>query len=248
MNSLYLYDGSFDNLIILIFSLIKNKKEPTNIQSINNYKPNLIDKPTYLKFNNIDKKIEYIKKSLSFIVIARVYYTYLSNNINKEMIIYDFIKNALIYKGNILHRRNIDSVNKVLKISKYVSRENHKMKGFLRFKKSKNFYYAKIAPTNNILPLIVNHFKKRMKNEYWIIYDEKRKIYALYNLKTVSFLDEKRVINLNLSLAKNEVFYENLWITFFETVAIKQRKNKKVQMNFMPKKYWKNIIEMENAQ
>ena len=246
MNSIYLYDGSFDNLMILVFSLIKNKKEPLDIKSINDHEPNLIDKPIYLKFNNIHEKLIYINKVLNKVVLARIYYTYLSNNINKEMIIYDFTKHALVYKNDILQRRNIDSVNEVLKISKYVSRENHKMKGFLRFKKMKNFYYATMSPTNNILPLLVNHFRRRLKNEYWIIHDEKRKIYGVYDLKEVTFLSESEIVSLNLDLDESNESFEELWKTFFKTIAIKPRLNKKVQMNFMPKKYWKNIIEMEN--
>ena len=93
-------------------------------------------------------------------------------------------------------------------------------------------------PNNNAL--------RSTKNERWIIYDEKRKIYALYDLKNISFFNEKDVVSLNLTLENNEIFYENLWKTFFETISIKQRKNKKVQMNFMPRKYWKNMIEMED--
>ena len=38
---------------------------------------------------------------------------------------------------------------------------------------------------------------------------------------------------------------EKLWKEFFNTIGIKERKNLKCQKNFMPKKYWKNIIEME---
>ena len=41
---------------------------------------------------------------------------------------------------------------------------------------------------------------------------------------------------------------EELWKSFFKTVAIKERLNKKCQQNFMPKKYWKNILEMEDEQ
>lgn len=33
---------------------------------------------------------------------------------------------------------------------------------------------------------------------------------------------------------------------FFKTIGINERKNKKVQINFMPKKYWEYIIEMED--
>ena len=61
----------------------------------------------------------------------------------------------------------------------------------------------------------------------------------------INFL-KKDIIKLNLELSNDELFCENLWKEFFNTIGIKERKNLKCQMNFMPKKYWKNIIEMEN--
>ena len=51
---------------------------------------------------------------------------------------------------------------------------------------------------------------------------------------------------MNLNYNEEEKKYEDLWKTFFKTIGIKERENKKCQMNFMPKKYWSNIIEMEN--
>jgi len=242
----YLYNGSFTSFLALIVTLLNSKITPYDIKSESKYIPNLFDKPAYLKLDNKKEKINYLKAKLSSIILSRIYYVFLSSDKNKEMIIYDFIKNALYYRSGILYRRNIDSVNKVLKISSYVSKETHHMKGFLRFKKMKNFYYAKMEPTNNIIQLIANHFKKRLSNEYWIIHDEKRKIYAIYNLKNITYLHDENILSLNLNLADEENSIEDLWKTFFKTVAIKERENKKTQMNFMPKKYWKNIIEMED--
>ena len=241
MNKVYLYDGNFYSLLSLILTLLKFKKEPLDIKSEDDYEPNLLDEPIFLK---IDKKesVNNIEPDLIF----RIYYVYLSNNNNKEMIIYNFVKEYFIHGKDVIYRRNIESVNQVIKISNYVSREGHKLKGFLRFKKMKDFYFAKIEPTNNVLPILVNHFKKRLSNESWIIHDSKRDIYALYDTKKVVYLNKDDVINLNLKFSNDEEMYEDLWKTFFNTIGIKERENKKCQMNFMPKKYWNNIIEMEN--
>ena len=50
----------------------------------------------------------------------------------------------------------------------------------------------------------------------------------------------------NLILNQKEEFIEDLWKNYFKTIAIKERKNLRCQQNFMSKKYWKNIIEMED--
>ena len=246
MNKVYLYDGNFKSLLVLVFNLIKFKKVPIDIKSEEDYEPNLIDEPVYVNVKLTSKALNNLRKTLPFSIYLRLYYAYLSNDKDKEMIIYKFLNNFLIYKESIINRRNIDSVNDLVRISRYVGSEAHKLKGFLRFKKMKEFYYAEIEPTNNIISILANHFKKRLSNEYWIITDTKREKYAIYDKEKITYLKKEDIIKLNLDLSNDEMFYENLWKEFFNTIGIKERKNEKCQMNFMPKKYWKNMIEMED--
>lgn len=80
----------------------------------------------------------------------------------------------------------------------------------------------------------------------YLLFVMKRKIYLIHYNKKIIYLYEKDIIKLNLTLGKSEEYIESLWKTFHKTIAIKERKNLKTQMNFMPKKYWNNIIEMED--
>ena len=84
-----------------------------------------------------------------------------------------------------------------------------------------------------------------LRNESFLIKDKKRNIYALKDGKKIYYLNDKDIEKLNINLSDNEKDIEQLWKTFFKTIAIKERKNKKAQMNFMPKRYWKDMIEME---
>ena len=143
--------------------------------------------------------------------------------------------------------RRIDSVNSLFKISKYVRGEAHKLKGFLRFKKIKNnFYYSEFSPINNVIGILANHFSKRLKEDNWIIKDTKRNIYAIYDKKNIFYLTNEEVLDLNLELTEDEEFFEDLWKTFHKTIGIKERENRRCQQNFMPKRYWKNMLEMED--
>ena len=175
-----------------------------------------------------------------------LYYTYLSNDENKENIMYFFYVNSLYYK-NMFGRRNLNCVSKTLKIIKYVKQENHKFKGFTRFKElNGGVLYAEIEPTNNIIFLLSNHFKKRLKNEYWIIKDVKRNLLSIYDKNTFKILDGNAIKLTDLKLSDNEENTQKMWKTFYDTIGIKERKNDRCRMNFMPKKYWKYIIEMED--
>ena len=247
MNKTYIYDDNFYSLLSLIWYLINLNIIPNKIEARKDYVPNLLDEPEYIELGNITEKVNNLKRKLTPQIITTIYYTYLSGSKEKEMVIYDFIKQALIYQNKVFYYRNINSVLKVEKLAKMVSREAHRMKGFLRFKEmNNNFYYAEINPTNNVIFIVAKHFKRRMVNDLWIIKDVNRNIYALYDLNKISFLTEEDIIKLNLNLSTNENTIQDLWKTFFNTIAIKERKNLKLQQNFMPKKYWNNILEMEN--
>lgn len=246
MNNIYLYDGSFNSLIILVCNLLYKNIVPKDIKSEKDYIPNLIDTPAYLNLENEKELFEALKKRLTLNIFKTLYYVYLSSDEERELVIYYFIKNALKYNNQIFGRRNLNCVNKALKLSKNVSREAHKLKGFLRFKLMKNgFYYAEVSTTNNVIGLLSVHFKNRFMNEYFLIKDVKREIYAFYDKENIIFLDKEDIIKLELDKDIKEEKIEDLWKTFFKTIAIKERENKKVQMNFMPKKYWNYIIEME---
>ena len=247
MNKVYLYDGGFISFIALVVELYKNKITPNNIKNINEYETNLLDEIKYINIENENKNIELLKKYISKECLYCIYNVFLSENKNKEMIIYDFLKYYFKYKNKVFNMRRIDSVNESIKIAKFVRGEAHKLKGFVRFRKMKNnFYYSEISPTNNVIGILANHFMKRLKEDCWIIKDTKRNIYAIYDLKDVYYLTDEEVLSLNLEINDNEENIEDLWKTFHKTVAIKERLNKKCQQNFMPKKYWKNMLEMED--
>ncbi len=244
MNNIYLYDGSFNSLISLISKLLTMKNNPQDIKNKYTYTPNLLDNVVDL---DLKETKDLFLKQFSLDIIHTIYYVYLSENENKELVIYYFLKNALKYQNNVYLHQYLKCVNMAISIAKYVGGEAHKLKGFTRFKLLKNnIYYAEVNPTNNIIEILANHFKKRLKNEYFLIKDVKRKIYALYDKKDVYYLTDKEIISLNLELNVEEKEYEDLWKTFFETIAIKERENLKVQRNFMPKKYWNYILEMED--
>lgn len=65
-------------------------------------------------------------------------------------------------------------------------------------------------------------------------------------IKRIFFFYEESNIRKNFVDDDEELFQQELWKSFFKVIGINDRKNKKVQINFMPKKYWEYIIEMED--
>lgn len=246
MNKVYIYNSDFVSLINLVGYLIKNNIKPYNIKN-DDYFPNLFEETIKLNVNVNNNFIQNIIKLFGDYVFKILYNVFLSNEKNKELIIYYFCLNAKKYQKNIVYRRDLKCVCKALTISNYVSHETHKYKGFLRFLELDNkVLYAEIEPVNDILFFLSCHFAKRLKNDYWVIKDVRRNIFSVFNKKDFAILSSDEFEINTDRISENEEFIQNLWKNFYETVGIKERKNDKRRINLMPKRYWKYIIEVSD--
>ncbi|RZK18389.1 MAG: DUF4130 domain-containing protein, partial [Pedobacter sp.] len=126
------------------------------------------------------------------------------------------------------------------------------MEAFIRFQKTGDgMFYASIDPDFNVLPLISNHFKNRYADQEWIIYDLKRKYGLHYNLKTVEeiTIDFTSTVNqktpASIFMDEKEELYSLLWKDYFKSANIVARKNTKLHVKHVPKRYWKYLTEKQ---
>jgi hypothetical protein len=102
-------------------------------------------------------------------------------------------------------------------------------------------YIASFHPETNVLPLVAEHFTKRLLNQTFIIIDRKRNTCAVH----VAGQDFELMV-CNPETIKNicyESSYEELWQEYFKNMAIAERINKNLQRSNMPLKYRKYLIE-----
>lgn len=85
-----------------------------------------------------------------------------------------------------------------------------------------------------------------------MIYDTRRRYGIYYNLQEVSEIemqfaadhgDESSLLNLH---DEREDLYQTLWKQYFASVNIKARKNLKLHIKHMPKRYWKYLVEKKH--
>jgi len=246
INEIYLYDGSLEGILTIVYDSLKTKTIPENIIFEENYISNLLDQIQVIK-TDLDKSyfiFQKIKK-ISDLTLYRTYNVFLSDNKQKELVILYYLINAFKYGRKINVLRKLNCVIEAEKISNFVKKEAHRLKGFLRFKELDNhILYSEIAPTNNVLEIVSKHFMERLKNESFIIRDLKRNIACFYAEGKYQIIKTDEINFNNLKLIDTQEEYENLWKLFFKTIAIEERKNKKCQRNFMPKKYWPYMLEV----
>lgn len=242
----YIYDGSFEGLLTAIYEAYYRKQKPSGIVCKDNMQISLVEEQVDIATDpaKSDKVYFSIIDKISQETLEKTYYVFLSSELNKEMLIFEYLR--LGWK--LGSRVNLDLANeavlKVHKISSQVSFEAHRLKGFVRFKALEGgIYYAVIEPDNNILELLAPHFAERYQDQDWMIHDKKRKQAAVFNGLSWTMIFD--VPEFNPVLCDDEQHYNELWKKFFKTIAIDTRKNQKLQKRLMPVRYWKHLVEFE---
>lgn len=245
INKTYLYDGTFDGLLTIIFNCYCDKCFPQKILPEYDYIENFLDNITLIKtdYSKSKRIFNGIENNISHKALYNSYYAFLSDNSEKEINILKYVCTGFDQGPKIDNMLTLSYVYKVINMRKRALGECHKLKGLLRFiEVSDNMFYASIHPDNNIIEALGHHFINRLPSQNFIIHDKFRNICFIYNTKEYQIINSSNIKLPEISL--KEKHYQELWKMFFKTIAIKERTNLKCQMNYMPKKYWKDLIEI----
>lgn len=243
--TIYLYDGSFEGLLTIVFDSFLSQTIPENI-ICDSFALNLFQNYVTIQTDDTKSNRVYhgIAQNISYSTLYYAYHVFLSNEPNKEIDIFHYLLLGFEIGNKIDHLLSNPLVLKIQKTSKRVGGEAHRLTGLLRFIQiDENMYYSKLHPNNNVIEILGNHFIKRLPTQNFIIHDENRNIALLYNTKTYTIVDAKSM-RVN-STTEEEKQYQDLWKTFYQTIGIKERKNTRLQMQYMPKKYWQDLIEKQ---
>lgn len=161
---------------------------------------------------------------------------YLSCDKDKEQKIFEYLKLLFMHGKKVFTMYSIPSVIIFNDMLKKVRNETHRLKGFIRFQQMENgIFYSYFGADNDVLELIIPHFKIRFNDQQFVLHDIKRKKMAYYDGNNVNtFLAPD---SLNITISKNEQLFSKLWKEYFNNVVIDNRKNTKLQNQFAPKKY-----------
>ena len=239
-----MYDSTFDGFLSVIYNCYYNKM-PDCIERDDRYTFNLLFDDNIIisdpvKSNKVSKAIV---QKISTETLIHVYQSFLSEVQGIELKLLKYIQLGFKIGSTVNDYMVNEFVNEIQKYSRKVGAEAHKFLGLVRFQDFNGILYAAIEPTYNVSELIANHFKERLANEKWIIHDVKRKFAIAYE-NNEWMIREFKFKKLE-SYEEEELFYQNLWKIFHKSVSIKERKNNRLQMQNMPKKYWNNLIEMK---
>ena len=248
-----IYDGSFENFFTAVFEIYEYKIAAPDIQKESLANTSLFG--ARIVHENKDKASRVIKslqQKITPLAFRNLYKTFLSELPGIENTMLRYIKYVIKSINSVERNFTNEDVLKISQIAKKVDREKHRMEAFIRFQKTKDeLYYAIVQPDFNVLPLIIKHFKDRYTDQQWLVYDVRRKYGLYYDRENVCEVKIDFTERINEALAKQNIYdeqeelYQSLWQTYFNSVNIKARKNLKLHIQHMPKRYWKYLIEKQ---
>lgn len=244
----FLYDGSFSGYLTVIFYAY-SEKEKVQIQKEKTYSPFLLSTSRFIptEEDKAERVSDSVISKLSFSTLDNLYNLFLSEEEGADTLGLEYLKLCYRYGDSINLAKNNDCIRRVDLIFKRVWYEVHRFLGFVRFKEiAPMTFYAAIEPDHNILPLMMSHFKERFSDQNFIIHDQKRHSAIIYDQKDIYLRFLSAQESLELAKAEIDDRFENLFRTYYKATTIEARRNPRLQNAWMPKRYYKHLIEIQN--
>lgn len=241
---IYLYDGTLEGMLTSIFEAFSRKELPVDIVQDTNLQQSMLCSyiPIATDLVLAQRVQQGIVGKLGESQYENVKRVFLSDAPTKGGVLLRY----LIYtmrqgRGGCAHLAH-PAVNDFEELLDQVDKEAHYMLQFVRFAQLDNgVFFSRIEPKASVVPLIMGHFAARFNIQPFIIYDARHDLSGVFDTKKWWLVDARSIQVPANSRAEDE--FQSLWQTFFDTIAIEERRNPTCQRSFMPKRFWGNMCE-----
>ncbi|MDR2036188.1 MAG: TIGR03915 family putative DNA repair protein [Coriobacteriales bacterium] len=241
---IYLYDGSLEGMLSAVFAAFQRHENPEDIVTshalqeslLSSYVPVQTEEPLAARVRNG------ILEKLGDSAYEDVKKVFLSDAPHKGGVIFRYLHYAFTAgRWSFTHLAE-PAVADFLEIRRQVESEAHHMLMFVRFAQLSNgMFYAHIEPKASVVPLITDHFAQRLNVQPFIIYDSVHNLASVFDTERWWLVSADEINAAEHSRAEDD--FQSLWQTFYDTIAIEERRNPTCQRNFMPKRFWGNMCE-----
>jgi probable DNA metabolism protein len=251
----FLYDNTFEGLLTAVFEAFNRKEIPDRIVREDIQLPLFTDIFRVISDpEKSDRVLNGLKKKISGSALNMLLVCYLSGMEDIEMILFRYIRKAFAAPVSIEMNFADEDVLALSKIFRKMERETTHIKQFVRFRKMVDgTFFAVVDPLYNVLPLCASFFEGRYADQPWILFDSRRNYGLYYDLEKTEVI---RFEHFNLSLRtgqlsaeqqdEHEAAFQVLWKEYLSAVTIRERKNLRLQRQFMPERFWKYLTEKQN--
>ena len=149
-------------------------------------------------------------------------------------------------------------VEPMQRILKRVGSERERMLQFIRFEELEGgLWFARCNPQDKVIPLVMDHFAERLNTQAFIIFDETHQLAGVYDKRDWYLVSTAadagsgsgaKATGGTLSVpppTAREAEMQAAWKAFYRSVSVEARYNPELRRQFMPKRLWRNITEMQ---
>lgn len=252
---IFIYDKTFEGLLTAVFDAYVRRTFPDVMLAEGEPLPLFYDEAVviYTDASKADRVWKGLQKKISELSLSGLMTTWLSEIPGVDTLLFRYIRKAIDAPSTIEYNLGDADVLEVSKIWKKVSTERLRVVQFLRFQKtSDGTFFAALAPIYNVLPLTLSHLTDRFADQRWLLYDLKREYGYYYDLKEATEVrfehKDAHLVTGLLSediMDKDEKMFQQMWATYFKSIAIKERLNPKLHRQNMPARFWKYMTEKQ---
>ncbi|MDR2587481.1 MAG: TIGR03915 family putative DNA repair protein [Coriobacteriales bacterium] len=240
----YLYDGTLEGMLTAVFEAFARREAPLNVAQEHCLQQSLLC--SYIPILTDAEKAERVQVGVINKLGERAYdnikQVFLSDDGEKGGVIVRYLLYTMRKgRGSCAHLAN-PAVNAFEEVLRQVSKEAHYMLQFVRFAQLRNgVYFSRIEPKASVVPLIMGHFAARFNVQPFMIYDARHGLSGVFDTERWWLVDARDIQVPEQTMVEDA--FQSLWQTFYDTIAIEERRNPTCQRNFMPKRFWGTMCE-----
>jgi len=242
---LYIYDGTFEGALTCFFRAVRERAVPLDIVREEDAEPSLYE--TEYVVTDVSAAgtvrravIEKISPD-AWDLLSTVFMSCMKH---KETAMLRFLRLGFKEGAKVTGMISHPDVAPMLEAERFLMNERHLLLGFVRFSDFDGKLISVITPKNEVLPFLASHFIGRFHTEEFMIYDKNHRVALVYEKGRASMVPMDGLV-LPPSQDR-ELTYRTLWKKFYDTIAIKERYNPKCRMTHLPRRYWENMVEMQD--
>lgn len=198
-----------------------------------------------------DKVIRTLKERLGEHVFGSICRAAASDGVDKGDAVYHTIVDGITggHGGRTMENLRNPYVNRTFELARRTANEAHYELEFIRFQELKQgILYAKIGPKNQVMPFIMPHFADRLAPEDFMIHDEHRGLFGVHPAHGEWYLvsgvnQEAERLQDVIQYSDKEERYQELFTLFHETIAIRERNNRRLQRQMLPLRFQDYMVE-----
>lgn len=165
-----------------------------------------------------------------------------------DELLFRYLRKLFDSQGKSVYNLADPDVLACSKIWKQVRNECTRVIQFTRFQKTADgIYFSALAPIYNVYPLTLHYFTDRFADQMWLVYDARRAYGYYYDgketVEEVRFAETLEPHLPQAKLAEGEERYQQLWQSYFRTIAIKERLNPRLHRQQLPARFWPYLTE-----